>query len=135
MDNWRKYLTVVFACGAAAVAVAAAPAAAANAQQGPPNPDTCASSATSTKCLKQGDAEINAATRRAVSGRLRHLWPVLGGLDIPYRPIVLTCAILLLLQGGRIRPQNPRKLLARGVIVPAVFPRSWGSWMIVPTAR
>ncbi len=61
MDNWRKYLTVVFACGAAAVAVAAAPAAAADAQQGPPNPETCASSATSTKCLKQGDAEINAA--------------------------------------------------------------------------
>ena len=61
MDNWRKYLTAVFACGAAAVAVATAPAAAADAQQGPPNPETCASSATSSRCLKQGDAEINAA--------------------------------------------------------------------------
>lgn len=60
MDNWRKYLTVVFACGAAAVAVAAAPAAGAD-TQGPPNPDTCVSSVTSTKCLKQGDAEINAS--------------------------------------------------------------------------
>jgi hypothetical protein len=68
MDNWRKYLTAIFAAGAAAVAVAAAPAAAADTQQGPPNPQTCVSSATSTKCLKQGDAEINASIPAPYSG-------------------------------------------------------------------
>ena len=68
MDNWRKYLKAVFAAGGAAVAVAAAPAAAADTQQGPPNPDTCVASATSTKCLKQGDAEINAAIPAPYSG-------------------------------------------------------------------
>lgn len=55
-----KYFTTILASGAAAVAIAAAPAAAAADQQGPPNPQNCTSSASSTKCVKQGDAEINA---------------------------------------------------------------------------
>lgn len=55
-----KYSKAVLALGAAAVAIAAAPSATDN-QQGPPNPQTCTSSASATKCVKQGDAEINAS--------------------------------------------------------------------------
>jgi hypothetical protein len=54
-----KYLTPVIASGAVAVTIALAPVAAADDQHGPPNPQTCVSSVTSTKCVKQGDAEIN----------------------------------------------------------------------------
>jgi len=66
-----KFITPALAAGAAALAIAAAPAAAvANAaapnpntdsQQGPPNPLTCVSSSTATKCQKAGDAEINSS--------------------------------------------------------------------------
>lgn len=56
-----KYVTAALASGVAVLVIAAAPAASADNQQGPPNPQICTASATSTKCLKQGDAEINAA--------------------------------------------------------------------------
>ena len=60
MRNGMKYFPAVLSMGAVAVAIAAAPAAAADAQQGPPNPQSCVSSASASKCFKQGDAEINA---------------------------------------------------------------------------
>lgn len=63
-----RYAKAVLALGAAAVAIAAAPAAVADNQQGPPNPQTCNSSATATKCLKQGDAEINASIPSPYAG-------------------------------------------------------------------
>lgn len=61
MRNRMKYLFAVFPLAAAAVGIAAAPAAAADEQQGPSNAQTCVSSATGSKCFKQGDAEINAS--------------------------------------------------------------------------
>jgi hypothetical protein len=68
MHIWLNYSKAVLALGAAVVAIAAAPAAAADDQQGPPNPQTCSSSATATKCVKQGDAEINAAIPAPYAG-------------------------------------------------------------------
>ncbi|MCW2649689.1 MAG: hypothetical protein JWR32_665 [Mycobacterium sp.] len=56
-----KFITPALAAGAAAVAIAAAPAANADSQQGPPNPLTCVSSPTATKCQKAGDAELNSS--------------------------------------------------------------------------
>jgi hypothetical protein len=58
-----KFITPALAAGAAAVAIAAAPTAgaAADTQQGPPNQQSCVSSASATICQKQGDAEINSS--------------------------------------------------------------------------
>jgi hypothetical protein len=55
-----KYFVPLLAAGAAVATIASAPAAVAD-QQGPPNPQNCISSTTSTKCVKQGDAEINSS--------------------------------------------------------------------------
>jgi hypothetical protein len=54
-----KYFLPLVASGAAA-AIAAAPAAVAD-QPGPANPQNCVASTTSTKCVKQGDVEINSS--------------------------------------------------------------------------
>ena len=67
MGIWLKSVTAAMATGTAVAAIAAAPIAAAD-QQGPPNPQTCASSASSTTCIKQGDAEINASIPAPYAG-------------------------------------------------------------------
>jgi hypothetical protein len=51
-----KYVTAGLAAGAAAVALAAAAPATAS-----PNQETCVTSATTTKCQKVGNAEINSS--------------------------------------------------------------------------
>lgn len=59
---------VLLLAGVAAAAVVAATPAAADGRQSPPNPQNCAPSATSTMCLRQGDAEINSSIPAPYSG-------------------------------------------------------------------
>jgi hypothetical protein len=88
-----KYITPVLAAGAAAAAIAAAPTAVADnppppppptvtvtaAPPGPPNTQVCNPSVAATKCVKTGDAEINASIPAPYPGIYGIYGPYWGG--------------------------------------------------------
>jgi hypothetical protein len=88
-----KYITPVLAAGTAAAAIAAAPTAVADnhtppppptvtvtaAPPGPPNAQVCNPSAAATKCVKTGDAEINASVPAPYAGTYGIYGPFWGG--------------------------------------------------------
>jgi hypothetical protein len=69
-----KYTTPVLVAGVAAIAIAAAPIAAASS-----NHESCVTAATSTKCNKVGDAEINSSIPAPNPGP----WAVYGPFWFP----------------------------------------------------
>jgi hypothetical protein len=76
-----NYLTAVLAAGAAAATIAAAPTAAAAAQQSP-SPSaaqSCVSTATVTKCVAPGDAEINSSIPAPYGGPFETYGPFWAG--------------------------------------------------------
>ena len=74
-----KYLTTALAVGVAAVGIAAAPMAAAADQPSSSAQQSCVSTATVTKCVAPGDAEINSSIPAPYGGPFAIYGPFWAG--------------------------------------------------------